>query len=297
MKEKYKQNFIKAGACAKEVRAYGKSLLKKGASYHAVLAQIQKKIIDLGAIPAFPPQIALNDTAAHFLADPEQDIIFSDELIKLDVGICIDGSIGDCAVSVDLSGRYQHIIDAAEKALLAAETILRVGLPIREIGKVIEETILSFGLQPVRNLCGHGLGFFRVHTPPLIPNYADRSKGILQPGMTFAIEPFATNGKGLIHEKGESTLFSEVKQKSGTTDLENLLLSQIRTFNGLPFSLHDMLCLKRPLPELKQGLASLVKNGNLGSYPPLVEEASGMVAQAENSVLITPNGDIFITTR
>lgn len=297
MKESYKTHFIQAGQIAKEVRAYGKSLIKKGASYNDVIRKIYAKIAELGAIPAFPPQIALNEVAAHFLPHPGADLIFSNELVKLDVGICVKGAIGDCAVSIDLSGQYQPLIDAVEHALLAAENILRVGLPIREIGSVIEETITSFGLQPVRNLCGHGLGFFKVHTPPLIPNYADKSKGILQPGMTFAIEPFSTNGRGLIHEKGDSTLFSQVKKKKGETPIETKLLTLIDTFQNLPFSLHDLQASELPLNNIESAIPSLIREGIIASYPPLVEVTNGFVAQAENSVLIDPQGNVLITTR
>ena len=297
MKESYKQNFIQAGALAREVRSFGKSLIQKGASYNDVLKKINQKILDLGAIPAFPPQMALNEVAAHFLTEPGEDIIFSDQLVKLDVGVCFNGAVGDCAVTVDLSGKYQHIIDAAEAALLAAEKIIRVGLPIREIGKVIETTILSFGLQPVRNLCGHGLGLYRVHTAPLIPNYDDQCKGYVQPGMTFAIEPFATNGKGMIREKGSSTLFSLLKEKPVSLPLASQLIEKMKTFKALPFCLHDLLSDEILLAETKQVLNALVSYGIVGSYPPLVEEANGFVAQAENSVLVDAKGNVLITTR
>jgi len=121
MNEQYKQDFLKAGALAKEVRAFGKALVKTGASYNAVIAAINQKITSLGAIAAFPPQLALNDVAAHYLPQPDEDIIFSDEVVKLDIGVCYNGAIGDCAVTIDLSGKHQVLIDAAESALLAAE--------------------------------------------------------------------------------------------------------------------------------------------------------------------------------
>ncbi len=297
MKESYKQNFIQAGALAREVRSFGKSLIQKGASYNAVLEKINQKIFDLGAIPAFPPQIALNEVAAHFLTEPGSDIIFSDQLVKLDVGICFNGAIGDCAVTVDLSGEFQSIIDAAEAALLAAEKIIKVGLPIREIGKIIETTITSYGLQPVRNLCGHGLGLYRVHTAPLIPNYDDHCKGYVQPGMTFAIEPFATNGKGSIHEKGISTLFSLLKDKPLAFPLANELITKMKTFKSLPFSIHDLISNEFSLTEIRFALNALVSHGIVGSYPPLVEESNGFVAQAENSILVDSKGTVVVTTR
>ncbi len=297
MKEQYKQDFIKAGSIAGAVRSFGKSLIKSGASYNAVIAQIYEKIKELGAIPAFPPQIALNDVAAHFLPQPGTDIIFSNQLIKLDVGICYNGAIGDCAVSIDLSGKHQVLIDAAEAALLNAEQIIKVGLPIREIGKVIESTIVSYGLKPVRNLCGHGLGYYKIHTAPSIPNCDDKSVAIVKPGMTFAIEPFATNGKGLIYEASDPTLFSFLKEGKVQSGYAKALLEKIKAFKGLPFSFHNILSEDLSLIETKLGLNELMQLGIIAGYPPLVEEAHGMVAQAENSVLIDKGGEVFITTR
>lgn len=297
MDSNYKQDFIKAGSIAKEVRAYGKSLIVKGASYNNVIAKVRHKIISLGATPAFPPQIALDFVAAHFLPQPEDDIIFSNELIKLDVGICYNGAIGDCAVTIDLSGKYQKIIDAAESALLAAEKIIEVGLPVREIGLVIEQTITSFGLNPVRNLTGHGLGKNKVHTAPHIPNYNDKSKPVLKAGMTFAIEPFATDGAGWIYDAGNATIFSVTGPKKRFTGFVEDVYQKALEFAGLPFCIHDLIDQKTPADLVRKAIRVLIKEGTFADYAPLVEEAQGMVAQAENSVLIDETGNVFITTR
>jgi methionyl aminopeptidase len=296
MDEKYKQNFIKAGELARQVRLFGKALIKTGASYNAIISKIKQKILELGGIEAFPPQIALNDVAAHFLPNPNEDILFSNEVVKLDIGVCYKGAIGDCAVTVDLSGKNADLIGAAEEALLRAEEIVKVGLPIREIGKVIESTIISYGFSPIRNLSGHGLGFYKIHTPPSIPNWDDHSKAIVKPGMTFAIEPFATNGKGVIYESGEPTIFSFIKQVPLKNPISRQLLNKIKTFSGLPFSLHDII-ISESLSETKNSLKELVEAGAVIGYSPLIEQAHGMVAQAENSVLVDKNGVVIITTR
>jgi methionyl aminopeptidase len=297
MNRQYKQNFLHAGALAKQVRSLGKSLIKSGASYNEVIAQINKKIIELGARPAFPPQIALNEVAAHFLPQPGYDIIFSKEMVKLDIGVCYNGAIGDCAATVDLSGENQALIDAAEAALLNAEQIIEVGLPIREIGKIIARTISSYGFKPVKNLSGHGLGYYKVHTPPTIPNYEDQSIAIIKPGMTFAIEPFATNGRGLIYEAQHPTIYSWVADRPIGSDLARRVLATIKTFHGLPFAIHDLISNGLNLIEAKLGLTELHTAGIILGYPPLIEEANGLVAQAENSVLVDQKGEIFITTR
>ena len=296
MDKQYKKNFFHAGELAKEVRSFGKNLIIKGASYNHVIQKIKGKIVELGAIPAFPPQIALNDVAAHFLVEPLKDHIFSDEVVKLDVGVCYEGAIGDCAVTIDLSGKYQLLVDAAEAALLAAEKIVQVGLPVGQIGKIIEETIQSFGFNPVRNLSGHGLGYYQIHTPPGIPNYFSQSKAVIKPGMTFAIEPFATNGKGLIYDAGNPTIYSLTSSPKGCSPLASVLVAKIKTFKGLPFAIHDLLG-NDDLNDVKMALTELVNKKIVSGYAPLVEEAHGMVAQAENSVLVDEEGKVFITTR
>lgn len=297
MNRKYKDNFIQAGKLAKEVRSFGKALIQRGASYFDIVAKINRKIEELGARPAFPPQIALNHVAAHFLPLPGEDIILFDEMVKLDIGVSYHGAIGDCAVSVDLSGRNQSLIDAVENALLNAEKSLRIGQPISEIGKIIEETITSFGYNPVRNLSGHGLGEYQIHTSPGIPNYEDRSKATIKPGMTFAIEPFATDGKGMIFESGEAMIFGFLSSRPIRSDLARGVLTKIRNYHGLPFAMHDLVCEEFPLSQVKSALEELIKLGVIAGYPPLVEEKNRIVAQAENSVLIDEQGQILITTR
>lgn len=297
MNDQYKRDFLHAGKLAKEARAFGKELLKPGASYNQVIAQIQQKIAALGGQAAFPPQIALNEVAAHFLPEPGEDIILSNQVVKLDLGVSYEGAIGDCAVTVDLSGRHQKLVDAAEAALLAAESLVEVGRPLRDIGKAIEKTITSYGFVPVRNLSGHGLARYKIHTPPSIPNYDDRSTRVVKAGMTFAIEPFATTGMGLIYDAGNPTIFSLIGSRPVKSEVSRALLSKAKTFNGLPFAMHDLVSAELPLAIVKKGLAELLKAGIFAGYAPLIEEGHGLVAQAENSILVDGEGKVFITTR
>lgn len=297
MNKKYKENFLHAGRLAKEVRAYGKSLIQKGASYMDLISKVLHKIAELKAIPAFPPQLALNHVAAHYLPQPGEDIIFSDQVVKLDIGVCYEGAIGDCAVTVDLSGKFSSLIEAVEAALLKAESMIQVGLPVREMGRAIDETIVSHGFRPIKNLSGHGLGKYQIHMPPTIPNYDDRSTAIIKPGMTFAIEPFATNGKGMIYESGVPAIFALAASLPVKTPLARSLLAKIREFNGLPFAVHDLMGDQWSIEELKTGVDELSRIGVIRGYGPLIEEAHGMVAQAENSVLVDDKGVVSITTR
>src|SRR3989338_2101142 len=147
-------NWRKAGKIAAEALAYGKQLIKPGASLLEVTEKVEKKIFELGGVPAFPAQISCDDIAAHYCAYSDDKIIFKEQLVNLDVGVAVDGYIGDTACSVDLSGKNQKLIEAAESALSAAIEAVKQGKTLGEIGKAIQKAIESFGFSPVRNLSG-----------------------------------------------------------------------------------------------------------------------------------------------
>src|SRR3989338_9142968 len=111
--EKYKQ----AGKITAQALEYGKNLIKKGALMVDVLDKIEQKVFDLNGRLAFPAQISCNHIAAHYCPDDEDKTVFSDQLVCLDVGVHVDGYIGDSAVTIDLSGKYNNLIKAAEDAL------------------------------------------------------------------------------------------------------------------------------------------------------------------------------------
>nr|MCK4930102.1 M24 family metallopeptidase [Nanoarchaeota archaeon] len=70
--------YVKAGRIAAQARDYGKSLIKIGASLLEVTEKIEKRILELGGEFAFPPQISLNDIAAHYCASPDDKTVFTE---------------------------------------------------------------------------------------------------------------------------------------------------------------------------------------------------------------------------
>jgi methionyl aminopeptidase len=145
----------------------------------------------------------------------------------------------------------------------------------------------------VRNLTGHGLGRWKVHTPPQIPNYGENGGGALAEGMVFAIEPFACNGRGYIRERGKAEVFMLVRPPKKAKGLDRDVLKAIEGWRGLPIA-------RRYFGHLDQGaledtLTKLAKQGSLMRYPPLVEEEGVMVAQTEHSLYLGPEGVEILT--
>ena len=282
--EKYK----KAGKIAAECLSYGAKQIKVGNSIKEILDAVEKKIISLESKPAFPAQISLNSAAAHQCSSLDDTTELKEgDLVKIDIGTHIDGYIGDNAITVDLSEneKNKELIKASRDALNNALKKTAIGIKIRDIGKKIEQTIESYGFRPVRNLTGHGLDKFTVHTKPTMPNYDNGDESTLKKGMIVAIEPFATNGVGLIHEKGEPTVFQIISEKQTRNMIARDVLKEINTCENLPFA-QRWIARKFGTNKANYGISQLLREGIIKDYPPLVEVQGGLVSQSEHTIYV-----------
>ena len=282
--EKY-NDWIRAGEIAAKVREYSKTIIKPGVKLLDVAEQIENKISEFGAIPAFPVNLSSDNIAAHYTPSHDDPTILDKQLLKVDIGVCYNGAIGDTAFTVDLSGEYSKLVEASKKAVENAIKIVKPGVTLCEIGKLIEETIIGYGFQPVRNLSGHGLDLYQIHTAPSVPNYDNGDKTELEEGIIIAIEPFATTGGGRIKEGSHANIFAELSQKPIRDMFARKVFEDIKDFKGLPFS-SRALSRKFPANRLKLALRQLILNKNIQQFAPLPESSNGMVSQHEHTLLV-----------
>jgi methionyl aminopeptidase len=288
--EKYRQ----AGKITAQVREYGSSLIKKDASMMEVLDKVEKKIFELGGKPAFPAQISCNHIAAHYCPEEDDKTIFSDQLVSLDVGVHVDGYIGDTAVTVDLSGKFKDLVKASQEALENALKILKVGTSLGEIGKAIQDAIQKYNFAPVRNLSGHGLGRYQIHTKPGIPNFDNGDTTKIEKGMVFAVEPFASTGAGIVQDSGIATVFELANRKPVRNVITRQVLKEIESYEGLPFATRWLT--RKFGQKAKFALREMEQLGMLHAHPPLADKDKGMVSQAEHTVLVDDDGNVEIIT-
>lgn len=297
MNEESIKYFKQAGKIAGQARTYGVSLMKEGVKIIDVLDSVEQFIQDKGAGIAFPAQISINKVAAHACSDlNDETILKASDVAKLDVGAHINGFIGDTATTVNLDGKYIDLINASKAALKAASKKMLSGTKTGEIGEVIQKEISDRGFQPVRNLSGHGLGEFQIHTKPAIPNVGLDNSVELKEGMTVASEPFATDGSGMIMEGGEATVFSPTGAPARVRSaIAREIIKKVDSYNGLPFA-SRWLARDFGVGKTRLGLKELERAGLINAHPPLREVGGGMVAQSEHSFLIT-SGKPVITTK
>ncbi len=292
------ESWKKAGRLAGEARDFGASLVKEGALLLDVALEIEKFIAKKGAIPGFPVQLSLNEMAAHYTPYPDDKTVFSvGDLVKLDLGVQVDGFVGDTAITIEVGTKEkQKLVQVSKDALLNAIKILRPGVQIGEIGQVVEETITKAGFEPIRNLCGHGIQQFVLHAEPSIPNYNNRSKETLEEGQVIAIEPFASTGIGMVKEGRGSSNFRLVSAKPVRDPFARKVVEHIKaTYSTLPFSQR---ALAQVFERQKVALAigSLVRNGNVVEYAQLPEQSGGLVSQHEHTILIAQKPIVLTKT-
>ncbi len=283
------EKYLEAGKIAKQVREEAVKLIKPGVKLLEVAEFVEGRIRELGGEPAFPCNISVNSDAAHFTPKANDERVFGEgDVVKLDIGVHVDGYIADTAVTVDL-GDHEDLVKAAEEALRKAIEVVHAGVNTAEISNAIYETITEFGFKPIINLTGHGLDHYLAHAPPTIYNFRVEKGVELKEGTVIAIEPFVTNGVGKVAERGECEIYSLIAVKPVRMRQARQLMEEIlKKYKTLPFA-------KRWVKASGVILAKLVREGVLRAYPVLTEISKGLVSQAEHTVIVEENGARVIT--
>ena len=278
--------FEQAGKIAAEVRSYALSLVKEGAKLLDVAKAVEAKIMALGARPAFPVNISINEIAAHYTPRHNDDTVFKKgDLVKFDFGVHVDGYPADTATSVSVgkSEENQKLISASQDALKAAISKVRPGVTVSEIGSAIEATAKKYDVNVIRNLSGHGVKRWDLHSSPSIPNFDTGDTEKLTADMTIAIEPFMTYGKGSVKEAGVCEIYKAIEFKP-LRDKE--VLEYIRKeFGTLPFA-KRWLIEKFGVLKATNAIREAISKGVLYEYKVLKEVSGAKVAQSEHTILV-----------
>ncbi|MEK6978376.1 MAG: type II methionyl aminopeptidase [Candidatus Hydrothermarchaeota archaeon] len=283
--------YERAGRVAAEVMAAGLEKIEAGVKLLDVANYVEGEIGAKGAKPAFPCNISVNDVAAHYSPQAWDESTFkAGDLVKLDIGVHIDGYIADIARSKVVGGGRSDLIEAAEKALEEAIKAVKPGAKTNEIGRVIEETIKGAGFLPISNLTGHKLTQYNLHGGVLIPNIWTRHGEEIREGEVYAIEPFATSGSGRVVDEANAIIFRYLQDRPLRMKEARDILEHVKAnFGTLPFAerwISDLM----PRYKLNAALRQLVYTQALYAYHILREKERGMVAQAEHTVIVTKEG-------
>ena len=285
-------SYFKAAQIASSVRAVAEDAVKPGVKLLDVAVELENEIKTSGGEFAFPVNISLNEIAAHYTPVDGDETIFTEEHVaKVDFGVHVDGCIIDQAFTVDLTGEHAKLVEASERALEDALSVMRAGVIVSKVGAAIQQAIESRGFKVVENLSGHSLEPFILHAGEQIPN-VEKGSYELQEGDHFAVEPFATTGAGKVVEKGsEAEIYSLVNPRPVRSPQSRKLLEfAAENFQTLPFCKRWLAEALPSKASLGLALKDLLRQEILHDYPPLVEVNKGMVSQAECTVMVEKGG-------
>lgn len=281
-----------AGRIASTVRRWAAGRVKPGRSLLELCEEVEAEIRRRGGEPAFPCNIDLNEVSAHYTPLTGEETIPEEGIVKVDIGVHVEGYIADTATSICLSSEYDLLRRAAEEALKEGIKAMRAGVKVSEVGLVIQQTIEGFGLKPVRNLTGHGIGRYLVHTGKHIPNVGSLNGLRLEAGEVYALEPFVTLGEaaGEVVSGPCGNIYHVSKRKLPKSGRARDLMEEIlERFSTLPFTPRWL------SPVQEEAFSLLVKQRFITCYPMLVERTRKPVAQAEHTVFVLEDGVEVLT--
>jgi len=296
--EEVLQKYQRAGKIAAEVREHMRRKVSENMPIIDICEKTESLIREKGAKPAFPCNVSINEVAAHYTSSPEdKQTVPENSVVKVDIGVHLDGYIGDTAVTVCFNPEYDILVQTAEEALETGIKTLRPELSISRFGSTIQKAIEVRGCKPVSNLTGHQLGRYLIHTGKPLPNVSHPSLARVSVGEIYAIEPFVTvaQAAGRIEYGREVHIFRFLKHKSLKSEYARRLLDYIfKNFRTLPFTER---WLQEVVPPNHYGAAfrELLSSKALMSYPIFVEASGKPVAQAEHTVLVTKDGCVVLT--
>jgi len=290
--------FEKSGRILADVRSFVSHLQIRKMSVLEVCELVETKIRDLGGEPAFPCNVGVNEIAAHYTSPWKDESMIPDgSVVKVDFGVALDGYITDTAITHSLTPSYDSMIIAAETALQEAIAAIAPGRKLSDIGTIIERCITRYGFKPIRNLTGHKIERYHIHAGKSVPNVSGIESGKFEVGEVYAVEPFVTRKEadGAVEEANEAFIYRFVRAKGARSKTAAALANELKqSYRTMPFG--SRWIFSSGGPELKVAFEELVANRCVVGYPVLVEVSGNVVAQAEHTLVVTPDGCRVLTT-
>jgi Xaa-Pro aminopeptidase len=154
-----------------------------------VARRLADLLVDHGHDAAAFTIVASGPNAASPHHEPDDRVIGSGDVIVLDFGGDLDGYYSDTTRTVvagEASSEVRAVHAIVHEAHAAAVSAIRPGIEIGSIDRAARSVIEAEGHgDSFIHRTGHGIGL-EVHEPPYV---RDGDGTVLEPGMTFSIEP------------------------------------------------------------------------------------------------------------
>ncbi len=307
MSEGFIESLEKARTIMVGTFSWIRETIKPGLSIVNFVENVESKIEKSGGIWGFPANICIGNTAAHYTPIQGEEVsIPNDEIVKVDIGVAVNGYVLDKALSFYFGDddEKKAIVETANEALSIALSKIGPGVQFMDVAHEINDYVKSRGFRVVRNLYGHKIERWKLHMGDVPVHPEVKSRGVFEEGAVYAIEIFVTNGDGYAETTDDVRIYS---LPQFLVDVKGRLKIPVhlrvareifgwvwRKRKALPFSIRH---LKKKFDDtaIKVALAVLSRYSLIVEYP-VLRERRGTVAQAEDTILVKKDG-IEILTR
>ncbi len=287
----------RAGVVAREALELARPMVKPGTKVLDIVNATENFIRENATGISFPCNIALNNIAAHYTsALNDETEIMEGDLVTVDVGAHIDGCISDSAFTVALNPDHEGLVKAAEDATNVAIKMMRPGAKLNTIGALIEDTIVSAGFKPIRQLSGHQMKEYELHSDKQVPCVSGKSEVLVEEGEVYAIETFASTGSGNVTDLPDPVIYQllPVRVPVRFKGSKQFLGIARKEYGEFPFA-ERWIAERMGHATMKMAMRELSKNGALIGHNILAEEKGEFVAQHEHTVIITERSRVQTT--
>lgn len=169
---------------------------------HDYIVNVQQAIPAPLNYKGFPKSIctSLNHQICHGIPGPRK--LKEGDIVNIDVTVLKDGYHGDTSKMFavgKVSILAERLIRVTRECMELAISICRPGARLGDIGEVIQKHAEQQRFSVVREYCGHGIGSTFHENELQILHYGQKNTGLmLEPGMTFTIEPMINAGQRFI---------------------------------------------------------------------------------------------------
>jgi methionyl aminopeptidase len=193
----------KAGVIAREVLEETGAAVAVGVTTDELDRVAHEAHLVRGAYPSplryrgFPKSVctSVNEVICHGI--PDDRPLADGDIVNIDVTVFVDGVHGDTNATFPVGrvdARSRELLRVTRDCLDLGIEAVKPGALVNDIGRAIETHAHAHGFFVVRTFVGHGIGEV-FHGPPHVPHYFDaNATTVLEPGMTFTIEPMITMG-------------------------------------------------------------------------------------------------------
>jgi len=238
----YKGSFVTDPETLERMRAAGKlaaqalaavgDAVAPGVTTDELDAVGHEFLVSRGAYPStlgyreYPKSLctSVNEVICHGIPDDRQ--LQEGDIVNVDITAYLDGVHGDTNATFgvgDVDEESRLLVERTREALNRGIKAIRPGRQVSIIGRVIESYAKRFGYGVVRDFTGHGIST-SFHSGLIIPHYDDeRFNTVMEPGMTFTIEPMLTLGT-YEYDLWDDGWTATTKDKSRTAQFEHTLV-------------------------------------------------------------------------